>query len=318
MKPFASLSLDLDNIWSYLKIHGNYNWRKYQTYFDIFIPDFVNLLDEHNLRITFFIVGRDVQDSNIDYIKLINEKNHDIANHSFNHEPWLHTYPEEKIKREILETEERIVKITGKKVIGFRSPGFCFSSKIIKVLIENNYLYDASILPTYIGPFARSYYFLRSDLTREEKNKRNILFGRFKDGLMSIKPYYYVLGYHKKILEIPITTIPLLKLPFHLSYLIYLSRFSIKLMRTYLKTAILLCKIMKVEPSFLLHPLDLLGRDQVPELIFFPGMDIEKTKKQLLFKMVIEELKKHFKIVDMNTHFSSLMKKNHLPLRHLI
>ena len=88
----------------------------------------------------------------------------------------------------------------------------------------SGYLYDASTLPTYLGPLARSYYFWKSGLSKEEKMARKELFGKFSMGFKKLKPYYHELGGGKKIAEIPVTTMPIFKLPFHLSYLIYLPR----------------------------------------------------------------------------------------------
>ena len=60
---------------------------------------------------------------------------------------------------------------------------------IEQILIENGYVYDASILPTYIGPVARLYYFWTSNLAEKEKNQLKNLFGGFKNGLRPVKPY---------------------------------------------------------------------------------------------------------------------------------
>jgi peptidoglycan/xylan/chitin deacetylase (PgdA/CDA1 family) len=57
-KPLASISLDLDNKWSYMKSHGDPGWKKFPSYFDIFIPRVLEVLDSWNLKITFFIVGQ--------------------------------------------------------------------------------------------------------------------------------------------------------------------------------------------------------------------------------------------------------------------
>ena len=51
---------------------------------------------------------------------------------------------------------------------------------ILEVLVENDYLFDASTLPTFLGPLARAYYFRKSDLTEAEREKRRKLFGGFK------------------------------------------------------------------------------------------------------------------------------------------
>src|ERR1700688_4094924 len=59
MKPIASLSLDLDNKWSYLKTHGEAGWKTFPSYLDVVIPRVLKLLDELHLKITFFVVGQD-------------------------------------------------------------------------------------------------------------------------------------------------------------------------------------------------------------------------------------------------------------------
>ena len=84
--------------------------------------------------------------------------------------------------------------------------------------------------------------------------------------LRPVAPYKWRLPSGRSLLEIPVTTIPIIKTPFHLSYLLYLSRYSGTAMMAYLRTAIASCRLMGVEPSFLLHPLDLLGGDQAPAL----------------------------------------------------
>src|SRR5215472_4452202 len=58
-KPAASLSLDLDNKWSYLKTHGDVGWEAFPSYLDVFVPRVLRFLEEHRLKITFFIVGQD-------------------------------------------------------------------------------------------------------------------------------------------------------------------------------------------------------------------------------------------------------------------
>lgn len=315
MKTFCSISLDLDNQWSYMKTHGDPEWVTFPSYLDVFIPYALDLLDQWNLKITFFIVGQDAAlGKNRDALKLLTEKGHEVGNHSFNHEPWLHLYSKNRIEKEILETDKSILHVTGQRPVGFRGPGFSWNRDLFEILLENGYIYDASILPTYLGPLARLYYFWTSNLTKEEKNNRKDLFGGFKNGLRPVKPYRWQLASGRSLLEIPVTTMPITKAPFHLSYLLYLSRFSKCLMLLYLNMAIALCKMTETEPSFLMHPLDLLGGDQVPELAFFPGMDLSEEQKLLVLDNVIKNLSKHFCLVNMSTHASSIMKRNNLKM----
>lgn len=308
-KPLASISLDLDNQWSYMKIHGDEGWDKYPSYFDIFVPHVLNVLDELNLKITFFIVGKDTEsEENRKYLRMIAERGHDIGNHSYHHESWLQTYSYEKIEKEIREAEEAIFNATGHRPTGFRGPGFSWSKDLLKVLQGRGYKFDASTLPTYLGPLARMYYFKKSDLSKEEKKARKELFGKFSEGFRKLKPYKWDLGDGKSITEIPVTTMPFFKLPFHLSYLIYLGNISIPLMNLYLNTAITMCKITKTPISFLLHPLDLIGGDQISQLAFFPGMNVNSDKKVDVFKKVISQLQRHYEMVNMDKHYISMNK----------
>ena len=48
-KPLASISLDLDNLWSYMKTHGDPGWESFPSYLDTFIPLVLDLLDELDL-----------------------------------------------------------------------------------------------------------------------------------------------------------------------------------------------------------------------------------------------------------------------------
>ncbi len=314
-KPLLSLSLDMDNQWSYMKIHGEEGWESYPSYLDIFVPHVLEILNELDLKITFFIVGQDAAfEKNHTFLKDIADAGHDIGNHSFKHETWLHLYTNEEMKNEIDSAHDAIADVTGKQPSGFRGPGFSWSNTLLEILEEKGYDYDASTLPTVIGPLARLYYFSTSNLSKEEKEDRKEIFGKFSDGFRKLKPYYWNLKNNRKLLELPVTTMPVFRIPFHLSYLLYLSNISIHLAMLYLNIAIFLCKITKTEPSFLLHPLDIIGGDQIKSLAFFPGMNISSNRKVFIFKKVMKKLAKHYTLVDMNTHVNAIKDKGSLKV----
>lgn len=309
-KPPAALSLDLDNQWSYMKIHGDEGWEQYPTYLPVFIPYILDLLDELNLKITFFIVGQDASmEINKPWLRMITERGHEVGNHSFRHESWIQAYSCDELEHELDLAEESIMQATGQRPSGFRGPGFSWSIDLLKILKKRNYLYDASTLPTYIGPLARIYYFWTSRLTKEEKEVRRYLFGKFSDGYRPLKPYYMNLGQEGNLLEIPVTTIPVFKIPFHLSYLLYLSGYSTLLMRMYLRFALFMCRLTATPVSYLLHPLDLISGDEVPELSFFPGMQVASEKKKKVFRLVIRELSRHYTLLPMSTFAQEIMKR---------
>ena len=217
------MSLDLDDQWSYMKVHGDEGWEKFPSYLDIVVPFVLDLLE---------------------------------------------------------------------------------------VLQKRNYKFDASILPTYISPLMRTYYFWNSNLTKEERESRKELFGSYKEGFYPIKPFYWKLGNDKKILEIPVTTIPFFKIPFHLSYMLYISGYSKLLMKAYLSFAIFMFKIANRQPSYLLHPLDLISGDKIPQLAFFPGMNIATEKKVEVFKYVLRKIKSNFDLLPMLNFTDEYVKYN--------
>lgn len=315
-RMLASISLDLDDQWSYMKVHGDDGWEEFPSYLDIVVPIFLDVFDKLDIKITFFVVGQDAAiERNHKILRSIIERGHEIGNHSFHHESWLKTYSKEKIEEEIKIAEEAINKATGVTTNMFRGPGFSWSNDLLEVLQKRNYLFDASILPTYISPLMRKYYFAKSKLTKEQKESRKELFGSYKEGFYPLKPYKWKLKSGSRLLEIPVTTMPFFKLPFHQSYLLYISGYSKWLMKMYLSFSIFMCRITKTPPSYLLHPLDLIGGDDVPQLSFFPGMNIKSEKKLEVFETAITMLKKHFDLLPMSEfskHYSQVNKE--IPL----
>lgn len=303
MKPVASLSLDLDNQWSYMKTHGDAGWDEYPSYLDTIVPRALEFLADRDLCITFFIVGRDASiASNRSAIRSIADAGHEIGNHSFDHEPWLHLYSREELVNEFASTEAALIEATGKRPIGFRGPGYSLSSTVLDVLAERGYEYDCSTLPTYIAPLARAYYFFNSpEMSDEEREKRKKLFGKFSDGFRTLRPHLLDIG-GRELVEIPVTTFPGVKTPIHASYLIYLSTFSESAARAYWQSALFACRVTGVEPSILLHPLDLMSGDDVPELSFFPGMSMPLERKLRLLSGFIDELRDRFEVVTMREH----------------
>ena len=227
-KRLASLSLDLDDKWTYLKTHGDPGWESYPSYHSYAVPRILDFLDKQETKISFFIVAQDAAfDSNKDVLKEIAVRGHDICNHTFHHDPWLHLYSEEEINDELALAEEHIERVTGVRPTGFRGPGFSFSENVLRVLSKRGYDYDASTLPNILNPLARAYFLSTSKLSKEEREQRKGLFGTWKDGFRPNKAYHWQFQ-DKKLLEIPVTTMPLFKVPIHASYCPLSEHFSEK------------------------------------------------------------------------------------------
>ena len=310
----TALSLDLDNLWSYLMVHGDATWRDYPSYLDRVVPIALELLAERNLKITFFVVGIDAaKPAHKETLRSIADAGHEIGNHSHHHEPWLHRYERDELKRELESAHEAISIATGEEPVGFRGPGYSISPASIGVLDAMGYVYDASTLPTFIGPLARRYYFRSARLTEEQRVEREYLFGQAREGLRPIKPYRWKAS-DGELLEIPVTTSPLVRLPFHPSYFLYISERSPALARAYVKTSLAMCSVAGVTPSLLLHPLDFLGGDEIGELEFFPGMHTDGATKRQRIGDYLDLLVAYGSVISMNQYAARLATK---PLKEL-
>ena len=315
-KPCASLSLDLDNQWSYMKTHGDPAWREFPSYLDIAVPRILEFLKARGLTISFFIVGQDAAlERNRAPLRALAEAGHEIGNHSFNHEPWLHLYSEEQLDAELAQAEQHIEAATGVRPIGFRGPGFSLSNTTLKVLARRGYLYDATVFPNLLNPLARAYFFATSNLSKEEKERRKALFGTWADALKPLKPYRWELE-GRQLLEIPVTTMPLFKVPIHLSYILYLSKFSRPLARLYFRFAMAMCALTRTQPSILLHPLDFLGREDVQALAFFPGMDLPRDAKLALVGEALDLMAEKFELLTMRGHAERLAHSAQLKIMY--
>jgi hypothetical protein len=314
--PRASLSLDLDNLWSYMKTHGDPGWEEYPSYLPIVIPRVLRFLQERNLRITWFIVGQDAAEpKHRELLRSLTDAGHEVGNHSFHHEPWLHLYSEAEIEDELARTETAIETATGVKPTGFRGPGFSFSPTLLKVLARRGYEYDASTFPTFLGPLARLYYLSQSqNLSIEERQKREQLFGRFSEGFRSLKPYWWQTE-AGPLLEVPVTTMPVFKVPIHVSYLLYLGGYSRALAKLYWRTALSLCRATGTELSLLLHPLDFLGCDDTDRLAFFPAMKAPAAPKLALVAELFEMFTAAYRVLPMGEHARALAQRTPAPSR---
>jgi len=314
-KPIASLSLDLDDKWSYMKTHGDPGWDSFPSYLDIVVPRVLGLLDTLDLTITVFIVGQDAALArNREPLAAIAAAGHEIGNHSFHHEVWLNRYSEAQIETELGRAEESIERATGRSPCGFRGPGFSLSRRTVQALARRGYLYDASTLPTFLGPLARAYFLRTSRMSREAIRQRTALFGTFRDGLRPIRPYRWRTP-AGELIEIPVTTMPVFRVPMHASYVIYLSALSPGLAVRYFRAALALCRLTGSPPSVLLHPLDFLGADDMKDLAFFPGMTLTSGRKLEVLGELLRLLSSQFTVVPLREQARHLGRATSLAVR---
>lgn len=111
---------------------------------------FFKLSQDYNFKYTIFIIGKDLE--NIDVARRVKEwsdAGHEIANHSYTHDPNLGSLTKDKIEYEVKKSHDLITNCIGKEPRGFLSPSWSTSKDLTQVLIDVGYLYDTSVFPSY-------------------------------------------------------------------------------------------------------------------------------------------------------------------------
>lgn len=308
----ASISLDFDNKWAYLRAAGRDDWAQQSSYLPLAADRIVETLGELDLPLTVFIVGRDLDDENdiaaaCSFDRL---RAWEPANHSLNHLPWMHTMQPAEIAAEIETTDQRIRQYIGRRPLGFRGPGFSCPDEVLRVLAANDYIYDASIFPTSMAPIARAVFMMRTKLKGEQREKAKQLYGGFAAMRNPNRPYQRSVAGRsvahrsvagsdsapaKNLWEVPVTVLPFARTPIHFSYFTYLASFSTLAAKTYFSTALRLCQLTKTPPSLLLHPPDFMGREDDADMAYFPAMNMARADK---LKIVCWALKKYREAFD--------------------
>lgn len=305
-KPPATLSLDLDNLWAYLRTQGDASWRDYPSFLPLLVPRIVSFFERLELPITIFVVGRDITlPAHEKLIASLSKARHELANHSFDHALDFHRASTTDVSNEIEATEQLIRDISGEAVYGFRGPSFRLSKTILEILMQRGYRYDASTFPTVAGPLARTYFRLHANLNKESKAKTNDLFGSISDGTRPLSAYSWVVS-GGTIIELPVTTFPLLRLPIHLTYINALADISPLIAQQYFISALTICRARDIAPSLLLHATDFLGADDSMCPRFLPGMRRTSDDKIELLRKLLERYKNDFRVTGLAAFANNL------------
>jgi peptidoglycan/xylan/chitin deacetylase (PgdA/CDA1 family) len=111
---------------------------------------------ERGIKASFFIVGRDLAVARkAAQARLLATDGHEIGNHSFTHTIGITRLPTGRLREEIAKTHEAILAAGLPAPVGFRAPGYDVDARVLRELRKIGYRYDASVLPTALGPVMR-------------------------------------------------------------------------------------------------------------------------------------------------------------------
>ncbi|MGD1879272.1 MAG: polysaccharide deacetylase family protein [Kiloniellaceae bacterium] len=291
--PAATLSVDLDNLWCYQRSFGLAGWQNYPSFVERALPRLLEVLDGLDLRVTLFIIGRDAERAPIRaLLREAVERGHEAGNHSYDHDPQMNRWPAARIRDEVARAGAAVEAATGQRPRGFRGPAYAMSPALLEALVSLGYAYDASSFPNSVGTIARAYHRKRL-ATAADAASATPLYGSMADAWQPLRPYLWTLA-QRELVEVPVTTLPLLRVPFHGTYLHHLADRSPRLAAAYFRTALGLCRLRGVPPSFLLHLTDVLGCDDCPDLDYLPGMRRSGAEKAVFLADLLTVYRKRF------------------------
>ncbi len=295
MKKYCSITVDIDSIDCYYKAYGLKIDDKRNIIYRNALPRILDIFEEFNIKATFFVIGKDLKtQENKVLIKSIFTKGHEIANHSMNHILRFASLDKEKKKEEISQSEEVIEDLIGENVAGFRVPGWDIDCETMDILEERGYLYDSSIIPSYLLPLFKIIYKLK-----KMGSENTATFGRNIYCFSPITPYFSNKGKiwkrgNRALLEIPMTVTPLFRIPFYGTFLFTTGINVFKLSYWLIK---------KANIHFLnyqLHPIELvdLNSDNIdPGLIRLPSMKFPLEEKQQIYRIIFKNISKEYEFI---------------------
>lgn len=235
------------------------HWDKTKNYDYLSKPldQILRIFEEFQVKATFFIVA-DVIDIFPGKVESIVEKGHEIACHSLHHKICLNT----KTKSPFISVsefedntgfaKEKLEKVYGKKIIGYRAPGAYIGDWMLNSLIKLGFEYDSSISSNSIY------------------NKTN-----FSTKGISSNPYW-ISKNDAQIFEIPWPYFNFLKLrlptgggPFFRLFPLWYNKLGIK------------SSLKRGDTMFYWHPYDL---SSVP----FPSLASKNSRRKFMFNKTIK------------------------------
>lgn len=226
------LHVDVDNLWVYenefgIKIHPDKEYIYSKS-----LPLLLRLLKKTNSKATFMIIGKDLEQKACrNFCKKAISEGHEIANHTWSHPISFAKLSRKEKEEEITKAHKQITKVCGQKPVGFRGAGYYQDKEIVSILKRLGYKYDSSVLPGFSQCLMSSYALLKGKKIKQKT------FGR-TSYLLSPDKKHVVKGINskEKLIELPISVLPFVRLPMHTTFAYFFGNLYRKLIFNYLKS----------------------------------------------------------------------------------
>jgi len=214
------ITVDMDNYREYRSLIDPSGDGAGPSFYLDAVPRFLDLLDRHGARATFFMIGQDGDRAeHREIVREIAARGHEVANHSFTHPYNFRQLSRAQKEDEIARTEAMIGDIVGARPVGFRTPSCDVDVETLDLLQERGYLYDSSIFPS---PLMWAFMVYGKLFVR----RSDYQLGHLASVFAPPRPYVPRLdrlhrarrpddGGGPRILEIPVSVVPVVRVPFY-------------------------------------------------------------------------------------------------------
>jgi hypothetical protein len=271
----AFVSVDVDTVDRHLQGYGVADAPACHLVYERAIPRLLDLAEQTGLRLTFFMLGRDANAQRA-LLRDIVRRGHEVASHSFTHPQPFRTLSDADLQFELGASRASLTAACGTEVVGFRAPAWDADERVLRMARAVGYRYDASAFPSVAVLANRAAVLLRSGGESRAHAARQVLeMGGLGQLTGPTAVHEVALAAGEKLLEIPISVTPTLRLPVYHTLTYLLPEFAQRsLYRAVLRSGRPL--------SYVLHAVDALGasEDAVdPRLGRHPGMSLRLDEK---------------------------------------
>jgi len=219
----GAISSDIDTLQSLYKGHGLRRPAYTHAEMAIGLENFARFLEPYGARATLFMVGHDfLQPQNHAPIRAMHEAGHEIANHSMTHAQGFRYLPAAQMDAEVAGMEQACESLTGRRPVGFRSPGWNVGDSVMPVLLRRGYVYDSSLHPTSLMPLFKLLHWWN---TKSRSGGDRTAMGQLNYMWAPLGPYRasersFARRGDDGLVELPVTVVPVVRLPFWATFLL--------------------------------------------------------------------------------------------------
>jgi peptidoglycan/xylan/chitin deacetylase (PgdA/CDA1 family) len=268
----ANISIDFESIYHYSETLGLNHPDRDRDYERI-VDRFLELFAELGVQATFFMVGDDVRLEKLapEVLRRMVAAGHELANHTTTHPHNLSRLSRARKEEEITITGRLLEDHTGQRVVGFRAPCLDIDEEVVDILEHHGYWYESSVLPFYLKQVQEFAYGLMT-------HGRFRSTGGWRNSFAPGNPYAPAQGKlhrrgSRRITEVPIATVPGVRLPFY-------STIHFAFGRTSFDASYALVRRGRPQFTYELHSIDLADCDEDGLRERYPGIDRHPCLKQ--------------------------------------